>query len=46
LLFGDREVDADGLVLPALLDLAALDEGALGRLGRRLLDHEGEAARC
>jgi hypothetical protein len=31
--------------LAALLDLAALGEGAFGSLGRRLLDHRRETAR-
>src|SRR5436190_24327931 len=42
---GCGEVHADDLVLAALLDLAALGEGALVGSGRRLLDHEREAAR-
>src|SRR5579884_94503 len=39
------EVDADRFVLAALLDLAALSEGAFVGLGGRLLHHEREAAR-
>src|SRR5581483_2891631 len=44
-LLGGGKVDADGFVLAALLDLAALGEGAFVRSRRGLLDHQREAAR-